>query len=112
MLKEENSDSIVRTYYARVLVEGIIVREAISYSVSLREDSAGGQIIFTSPVNLVWLEDNFSRFFKASKVQLENVDEQAEISSEEAEVVNNFIATRFAEDGQTIDFAVKAFDPE
>ena len=100
----------MRTYYARVLVDGILVREAISYSVSLREDSAGGQILFTSPVNMVWLEDNFSRFFKASKVQF---DGQAVTSSaDEAEAVKNFIATRFAEDGQTIDFAVKAFDPE
>ena len=103
---------MIRTYYARVLVEGIIVREAINYSVSLREDSAGGQIIFTSPVNMLWLENNFSRFFRASKVQLGNDDEQAETDSEEAQVVKNFIATRFAEDGQTIDFAVKAFDPE
>ena len=58
---------------------------------------------------MIWLEENFSRFFRATNVPLDaNSDE---ILSRD-QVVDDFIATSFSEDGQTIDFAIKAFDPE
>ena len=77
-MKESNSDSVKYSFYATVRVEGDIqddsdaayvigqedgLKTTVNYTINYVDDKGRGSLKFTSPINMQWLEANFTNFF-------------------------------------------------
>ena len=85
-------------------VLAVIPPSELSYTVTITDMEAGtGEIVFSLPVDMDWLEDNFDDFFSMTLV---NDEDDAESD------FDDFEATKFHDDGLQVDITVGTFENE
>ena len=121
VVKEKNSDSVKYSFYATVRIEGEILDTddpayvignntadtvgedtKIGYSINWVNDKGDGSILFTGPIHMKWLEENFYDFFK---VYWRDTTSREDLS------LLDFEPTIFNEDTMTVNFTMKFSQP-
>ena len=85
-------------------VVAVIPPSELTYTVTITDMEAGtGEIVFSLPVDMEWLEDNFNDFFSMVLVSDEG-DTESDF--------DDFEATKFHEDGLQVDISVGTYEDE
>lgn len=107
IVKEKNSDAVWYAYHCMVEIEGTRIDarldldyKELKYELDDLQRNSTGALVFTHPVNLTYVKDNFYDLFDVY------VKNNTWVRHNQTMNVKDFMITNLGEDGRTVNFTV------